>query len=79
MSFLPQFIAQEVNVAAVSLVLAAVHVVLTAAWISLLVSLTVPLAVPCRDRERLEHWTAWPAAYSLASPAARDRGARVKT
>jgi threonine/homoserine/homoserine lactone efflux protein len=44
MSFLPQFIPHEANVAVFSLVLAAVHVVLTAAWFSLLVSLTVPLA-----------------------------------
>jgi threonine/homoserine/homoserine lactone efflux protein len=43
MSFLPQFIPHGANVAVFSLVLAAIHVALTAAWSSLLVSLTVPL------------------------------------
>ncbi len=43
-SFLPQFIPHGVNVAAFSLLLAGVHVLLALAWLCLLVALTVPLA-----------------------------------
>jgi RhtB (resistance to homoserine/threonine) family protein len=43
-SFLPQFIPHGVNVAAFSLLLAGVHVVLSLVWLCLLVAMTVPLA-----------------------------------
>ena len=43
-TFLPQFIPHSVNVAAFSLVLAGLHVLLTLAWFALLVALTIPLA-----------------------------------
>jgi threonine/homoserine/homoserine lactone efflux protein len=42
-TFLPQFIPHGVSVAGFSLLLAAIHVVITAAWFSLLIALTVPL------------------------------------
>jgi len=42
-TFLPQFIPQGVNVAAFSLLLAGIHVLLTLIWFSLLIALTVPL------------------------------------
>ena len=42
-TFLPQFMPHGVNVAAFSLLLAGVHVLLTLAWFSLLIALTVPL------------------------------------
>lgn len=42
-TFLPQFIPHGVNVAAYSLLLAGIHVLLTLAWFSLLIALTVPL------------------------------------
>jgi len=42
-TFLPQFIPHGVNVAAFSLLLAGIHVLLTLAWFSLLIALTVPL------------------------------------
>jgi RhtB (resistance to homoserine/threonine) family protein len=43
-SFLPQFMPHGVNVAAFSLLLAGVHVMLSLVWLCLLVALTVPLA-----------------------------------
>ncbi|MGB7984764.1 MAG: LysE family translocator [Terracidiphilus sp.] len=42
-TFLPQFIPHGVNVAAFSLLLAGIHVLLTSVWFSLLIALTVPL------------------------------------
>lgn len=42
-TFLPQFIPHGVDVAAFSLLLAGVHVLLTAAWFAVLIALTVPL------------------------------------
>jgi threonine/homoserine/homoserine lactone efflux protein len=42
-TFLPQFIPQGVNVAGFSLMLAGIHVLITLAWFSLLIALTVPL------------------------------------
>lgn len=42
-TFLPQFIPHGVSVGAFTLLLAAVHVLLTLAWFSLLIALTVPL------------------------------------
>ena len=42
-TFLPQFIPHGANLAAFSLVLAGVHVLLTLAWFALLIALTVPL------------------------------------
>ena len=42
-TFLPQFIPHGVDVAAFSLLLAGVHVLLTLVWFSLLIALTVPL------------------------------------
>jgi threonine/homoserine/homoserine lactone efflux protein len=42
-TFLPQFIPHGVSVAAFTLLLAAVHVLLTLVWFSLLIALTVPL------------------------------------
>jgi threonine/homoserine/homoserine lactone efflux protein len=42
-TFLPQFIPHGVNVAAFSLLLAGIHVLLTMLWFSLLIALTVPL------------------------------------
>jgi threonine/homoserine/homoserine lactone efflux protein len=42
-TFLPQFIPHGVSVAAFTLLLAVVHVLLTLAWFSLLIALTVPL------------------------------------
>ena len=42
-TFLPQFIPHGVNVAAFSLLLAGIHVLLTLLWFSLLIALTVPL------------------------------------
>lgn len=42
-TFLPQFIPHGVNVAAFSILLAGIHVLLTLAWFSLLIALTVPL------------------------------------
>ena len=42
-TFLPQFIPHGVNVAAFSLLLAGVHVLLTLIWFSVLIALTVPL------------------------------------
>jgi threonine/homoserine/homoserine lactone efflux protein len=42
-TFLPQFIPHGANVAAFSLLLAGVHVLLTLAWFSLLIALAVPL------------------------------------
>jgi threonine/homoserine/homoserine lactone efflux protein len=42
-TFLPQFIPHGVNVAAFSLLLAGIHVLLTLFWFSLLIALTVPL------------------------------------
>jgi threonine/homoserine/homoserine lactone efflux protein len=42
-TFLPQFIPHGVNVAGFSLLLAGIHVLITAIWLSLLVGLTVPL------------------------------------
>jgi len=43
-TFLPQFIPRDVDAAAFSLFLAAIHVLLTALWFALLVGLTVPLS-----------------------------------
>ena len=42
-TFLPQFIPHGVNIAAFSLLLAGIHVLLTLAWFSLLVAITIPL------------------------------------
>ena len=42
-TFLPQFIPHSANVAAFSLLLAGIHVLLTLVWFSLLIALTVPL------------------------------------
>ncbi|MGA9071228.1 MAG: LysE family translocator [Terracidiphilus sp.] len=42
-TFLPQFIPHGVNVAAFSLLLACIHVLLTLTWFSLLIALTLPL------------------------------------
>lgn len=42
-TFLPQFIPHGADVAAFSLVLAAVHVLLTLAWFALLIAMTAPL------------------------------------
>jgi threonine/homoserine/homoserine lactone efflux protein len=42
-TFLPQFIPQGVNVAGFSILLACIHVLITLAWFSLLIALTVPL------------------------------------
>jgi threonine/homoserine/homoserine lactone efflux protein len=42
-TFLPQFIPHGVNVAAFSLLLAGVHILLTALWFAALIALTVPL------------------------------------
>ena len=42
-TFLPQFIPHGVNVAGFSLMLACIHVLITLAWFSLLIALTVPL------------------------------------
>jgi threonine/homoserine/homoserine lactone efflux protein len=42
-TFLPQFIPHGVDVAAFSLLLAGVHVLLTSLWFSVLIALTVPL------------------------------------
>jgi RhtB (resistance to homoserine/threonine) family protein len=42
-TFLPQFIPHGANVAAFSLLLACIHVLLTLTWFSLLIALTVPL------------------------------------
>jgi threonine/homoserine/homoserine lactone efflux protein len=42
-TFLPQFIPPGMNVAAFSLLLAGIHVLLTLIWFSLLIALTVPL------------------------------------
>ena len=42
-TFLPQFIPHGVNVAAFSLLLAGVHILLTAVWFAALIALTVPL------------------------------------
>jgi len=42
-TFLPQFIPHGVNVAGFSLLLACIHVLITLAWFSLLIALTVPL------------------------------------
>ena len=42
-TFLPQFIPHGVNVAAFSLLLAGIHVLITLTWFSLLIALTVPL------------------------------------
>jgi threonine/homoserine/homoserine lactone efflux protein len=42
-TFLPQFIPHGANVAAFSLLLAGIHVLITLAWFSLLIALTVPL------------------------------------
>lgn len=43
LTFLPQFIPHGVNIAAFSLLLAGIHVLITSAWFSLLIALTVPL------------------------------------
>ena len=43
-TFLPQFMPPGVSVAAFSLVLASIHVLLTLGWFALLIGLTVPLA-----------------------------------
>jgi RhtB (resistance to homoserine/threonine) family protein len=42
-TFLPQFIPHGVNVTGFSLLLACIHVVITLAWFSILIMLTVPL------------------------------------
>ncbi len=42
-TFLPQFIPHGVNFAGFSLMLASIHVLITLAWFSLLIALTVPL------------------------------------
>ena len=42
-TFLPQFIPHGVNVAGFSMLLAGIHVLLTLAWFSLLIALTIPL------------------------------------
>jgi threonine/homoserine/homoserine lactone efflux protein len=42
-TFLPQFIPRGVNTAGFSLLLASIHVLITIAWFSLLIALTVPL------------------------------------
>jgi len=42
-TFLPQFIPHGINVAGFSLMLACIHVLITMAWFTLLVALTVPL------------------------------------
>jgi len=42
-TFLPQFIPHGVNIAAFSLLLAGIHVLLTLLWFSLLIALTIPL------------------------------------
>ena len=42
-TFLPQFIQHGINVAAFSLLLAGIHVLITLTWFSLLIALTVPL------------------------------------
>jgi threonine/homoserine/homoserine lactone efflux protein len=42
-TFLPQFIPHGVSVTGFSLLLASIHVLLTVAWFSLLITLTVPL------------------------------------
>jgi len=42
-TFLPQFIPHGINVAAFSLLLASIHVLITVVWFALLIALTVPL------------------------------------